>query len=253
MIMKKWDELPEKIKNDKTKKYYDIISKKKCSLIVKRIFDISVSLILLILLSPIFLILAIAIKIDSKGPIFYRQERITQYGNIFKIFKFRTMIKDADKKGTLVTVSNDDRITRVGRVVRKYRLDEIPQLINILVGDMSFVGTRPEVKKYVDCYTDEMKATLLLPAGVTSYASIKFKNEDEVIEKYKLVKDDIDYIYINKILPIKMEWNVKYLKDFSLWKDIKVCAYTVLAVLNISKKEENEKEDIIKEKESITK
>ena len=135
MIMKKWDELPEEIKNDKTKKYYDIISKKKCSLIVKRIFDISVSLILLILLSPIFLILAIAIKIDSKGPIFYRQERITQYGNIFKIFKFRTMIKDADKKGTLVTVSNDDRITRVGRVVRKYRLDEIPQLINILVGE----------------------------------------------------------------------------------------------------------------------
>ena len=118
---------------------------------------------------------------------------------------------------------------------------------------MSFVGTRPEVKKYVDCYTDEMKATLLLPAGVTSYASIKFKNEDEVIEKYKLVKDDIDYIYINKILPIKMEWNIKYLKDFSLWKDIKVCAYTVLAVLNIPKKEENEKEDIIKEKESITK
>lgn len=237
MIMKKWDELPEEIKNDKTKKYYDIISKKKCSLIVKRIFDISVSLILLILLSPIFLILAIAIKIDSKGPIFYRQERITQYGNIFKIFKFRTMIKDADKKGTLVTVSNDDRITRVGRVVRKYRLDEIPQLINILVGEMSFVGTRPEVRKYVENYTDEMKATLLMPAGVTSYASIEFKDEYSIISQYVEEEESVDDIYVNRVLPQKMKYNLSYIESFNCLEDIKICFETIFKIMKHNKEE----------------
>ena len=159
MILIKYEKLPENLKNEKVKEYYDILSKKKISLVIKRIFDIIVALILLILLSPIILILAIMIKIDSKGPVFYRQERITTYGKIFRIFKFRTMVQNADKVGTLVTVGNDSRITRVGKLIRKVRLDELPQLINVLKGEMTFVGTRPEVKKYVDKYTEEMKAT----------------------------------------------------------------------------------------------
>ena len=153
MILKKWENIPDNIKNEKTKKYYDILNSKKITLLLKRLFDIIFSSILLILLSPILMILGVAIKIDSNGPIFYRQERITQYGRTFKIFKFRTMIFNADKMGVLITTKNDARITRVGNIIRKCRLDEIPQLINILVGDMTFVGTRPEVKKYVDIRT----------------------------------------------------------------------------------------------------
>ena len=162
MLLRKWDDIPEFMRNDEVKKYYDILIKKRFSLMLKRFFDIIMSLLLLIVLSPAFLILAIWIKVDSQGTVFYRQERITQYGRTFRIFKFRTMVSNADKIGTLVTTQNDSRITRVGEKIRKCRLDEIPQLINILKGDMSFVGTRPEVQKYVDAYTDEMKATLLL-------------------------------------------------------------------------------------------
>lgn len=253
MILKKWADIPDELKNEKTAEYYKILENKKISLILKRIFDIIVSLILLILAFPVFLVLGIMIKTESKGPVFYRQARITQYGKTFKIFKFRTMVNNADKIGTLITLDNDSRITKVGKMIRKLRLDEVPQLINILIGDMTFVGTRPEVKKYVDAYSEEMKATLLLPAGVTSQASIEYKDEDKVIEKYKLQENDIDYIYINKILPTKMEWNLRYLKNFSLWKDIKICIYTVLAVLNITKKENIEKEEILEEKEKITK
>ena len=181
MLLRKWKDIPEFMKNEEVRKYYDILNKKRFSLILKRFFDIVMSMILLLILSPIFLVLAIWIKIDSQGPVFYRQERVTQYGKIFRIFKFRTMISNADQIGALVTTQNDTRITKVGEKIRKCRLDEIPQLINILIGDMSFVGTRPEVRKYVDAYTDEMKATLLLPAGVTSSASISYRDEDEVI------------------------------------------------------------------------
>ena len=227
MILKKWENIPDNIKNEKTKEYYDILNAKKITLFLKRLFDIIFSTILLIVLSPILIILAIAIKIDSKGPIFYRQERITQYGKIFKIFKFRTMIFNADKIGALVTTKNDSRITRVGNIIRKCRLDEIPQLINILVGDMTFVGTRPEVKKYVERYTDEMKATLLMPAGVTSIASIKYKNEDEIIGKYIEQGEDIDDIYVNRVLPEKMKYNVDYVKKFTIFQDILICVQTV--------------------------
>ena len=227
MILKKWEDLPEEFKVDEVKPYYDILSKKKGSLALKRIFDVIVSLIMLILLSPIFLILAIAIKADSNGPVFYRQERITQYGKTFKIFKFRTMVKNADKIGTQVTVNNDVRITRVGSFIRAYRLDEISQLLNILTGDMSFVGTRPEVKKYVDAYTPEMMATLLLPAGVTSLASIKYKNEAELLEK----TDDMDREYIVKVLPDKMKYNLEGIKTFGFFNDIKLMIMTVGAVL----------------------
>ena len=252
MILKKWENIPDNIKNEKTKEYYDILNSKKITLFLKRLFDIIFSTILLIVLSPILIILAIAIKIDSKGPIFYRQERITQYGKIFKIFKFRTMIFNADKIGALVTTKNDSRITRVGNIIRKCRLDEIPQLINILVGDMTFVGTRPEVKKYVERYTDEMKATLLMPAGVTSIASIKYKNEDEIIGKYIEQGEDRDDIYVNRVLPEKMKYNVDYVKKFTIFQDILICVQTVNEVLKIQNTREstNEKQN---SKEKINK
>ena len=175
-------------------------------------------------------IMAILIKVDSKGPVFYRQERVTTYGRIFKIFKFRTMVQNADKIGSLVTLGEDPRITKTGKVIRKFRIDEIPQVINILIGDMSFVGTRPEVKKYVDRYTDEMKATLLMPAGVTSEASIKFKDEDEIISTYISKGEKVDDIYTNRVLPEKMKYNLEYIEKFSIIQDLKIMISTVIAV-----------------------
>ncbi len=225
-MLKKYDDLPNILKNKDTKKYYDILHKKRGYLLLKRIFDIILSTILLVILLPVFIILGIIIKIDSKGPIFYRQERVTKYGKIFKIFKFRTMIVDADK-GSLITVNEDDRVTRIGKKIRNSRIDEIPQLINILIGDMSFVGTRPEVKKYVDLYTDEMMATLLMPAGVTSRASINYKDESKIIEKY-INKMSIDDIYVKKILKEKMKYNLEYIKKCSIIEDIKICIKTIL-------------------------
>lgn len=233
MILKEFKELPKEMQNDSVLKYYDILKQKKIMLLLKRFLDFIGSLILLILLSPILIILAILIKIDSKGPVFYRQERVTTNGKIFKIFKFRTMIQDADKRGTLITGKQDSRITRIGNKIRKCRLDELPQLINILKGEMSFVGTRPEVKKYVDMYTDEMKATLLMPAGVTSMASIKFKDEDEIISKQTKSGKTVDEAYVNDILPEKMKWNLEYIKKFSILEDIKICIETIGKVVKI--------------------
>ena len=213
------------------KKYRENIQKKKVSLFLKLFFDKVLALLMLIPLSPIILGIAIWIKLDSEGPVFYRQERITTYGRTFRIFKFRTMVKDADKMGAAVTQQNDSRISKVGHKLRKVRLDELPQLINVLIGDMSFVGVRPEVAKYVDRYTDEMNATLLLPAGITSPASIEYKDEDEVIEKYKGSGRSIDDIYVEEILPDKMKYNLKYIKEFSVINDIKIMIRTALAVI----------------------
>ena len=226
MIMKKWDKLPDVMKTDEVKPYYLALKRKTASLIIKRVFDIIVSLILLILLSPVFLVISIMIKTDSKGPVMFRQVRVTQYGKTFRIFKFRTMVTDAEKLGTQVTVDSDSRITKTGNRLRKCRLDEIPQLLNILKGEMSFVGTRPEVEKYVNCYTPEMMATLLLPAGVTSTASIAYKDED------RLLKDAVspDDVYVKQILPEKMKYNLEYLKDFGFFYDIRVMIRTVTAV-----------------------
>ena len=226
-MLKKYEDLPKELKNKETKRYYEILSKKRVYLIFKRIFDLIGSLILLILLSPVFLVLAILIKLDSKGPVFYRQERITKYGKTFRIFKFRTMITDADKKGNLLTSKNDSRITKVGAKIRNSRLDEIPQLLNIITGDMSFVGTRPEVKKYVNKYTDEMYATLLLPAGVTSKASINYKDEAKILEKYSNKMDE-DTIYVKKVLPEKMKYNLEYIEKISFIEDLKTCIKTVI-------------------------
>lgn len=226
-MIKKWEDLPKQMQNEKVRTYYEILQHKKGSLILKRSFDIIMSLLGIVVISPILLVLAICIKCDSKGPVFFRQERLTTYGKIFRIYKFRTMVVDADKKGSLVTAKQDARITKIGAKLRKYRLDELPQLFNILKGEMSFVGTRPEVKKYVDAYDDEMWATLLLPAGVTSIASIFYKDEDEILAKYP---QDIDQAYIQHVLPEKMKYNYEYLKAFSIIKDIQICIQTVLAV-----------------------
>ena len=228
MQFREWDDIPEFMKNEDVKKYYEILRKKRFSLKVKRFFDVTASFVLILFLSPVFLILSVWIKTDSKGPVYFKQERVTQYGRKFSIFKFRTMVVNADRAGSLVTVQNDSRITAVGRKIRKYRLDEIPQLFNILAGDMSFVGTRPEVRKYVEEYSDEMKATLLLPAGVTSEASIRYKDEDE------LLKDavDVDEVYIQKILSEKMRWNLRAIRRFSLPGELSTMVRTVFHVMD---------------------
>ena len=231
MILPKWDNLPEEMQNDAVAGYYKILKKKKASLVIKRVFDLTVSLAMLIILSPALAVLAALIKLDSKGPVFYRQERVTACNRTFRIFKFRTMVQNADQIGSLVTVGNDPRITRVGSKIRKCRLDELPQLINIVKGEMSFVGTRPEVRKYVEYYTDEMMATLLLPAGVTSLASITYKDEDEIMEKHTFQGENADDAYVKYVLPEKMKYNLKYLKTFSFIGDIKLMFKTVLSVI----------------------
>ena len=223
--------IDKRFETEIVKKYREEIEKRKISLVLKLFLDKVLALILLIPLSPIILAIAIWIKLDSEGPVFYRQERITTYGRPFRIFKFRTMVKDADKLGAAVTEHNDPRISRAGDKLRKVRLDELPQLFNVLLGDMSFVGVRPEVAKYVNRYTDEMNATLLLPAGITSPASIEYKDEDEVIEKFKGTGRSIDDIYIEEVLPDKMKYNLDYIKNFSIVNDIKIMILTALAVI----------------------
>lgn len=227
MILKKWEGLPEQLRTDAVRPYYEILKKKQGSLIAKRLLDIVVSACMLLIASPVFLILAIAIKLDSPGPVFYRQERVTQYGKTFRIFKFRTMVSNADKIGTQVTVGNDSRITRVGKLIRKCRLDEVSQLIDVFRGAMTFVGTRPEVPKYVAAYTPEMMASLLLPAGVTSLASIMYKDEDQLLSG----AEDVDKTYIEDVLPGKMRYNLKAIETFGFWSDIKLMFMTVFAVL----------------------
>ena len=227
MIWKSWQELPDDMRCEAIRPYYDILASKRRDLMIKSVFNRLMAAILLIVLSPIFLLLAVWIKLDSEGPVFFRQERVTQYGKSFRIYKFRTMVQNAEQLGTQVTSKDDMRVTSVGQALRKCRLDELPQLINILEGTMSFVGTRPEVPRYVAAYTDEMKATLLLPAGVTSVASIRYKDEDILLD----AADDVDDCYIHNVLPAKMEWNLRSLKEFSFIGELKVMVETVLAVI----------------------
>ena len=227
MILKRWEDLPNNMQTEAVRPYYDALKKRQASLIMKRFFDITVSALMLLVLLPIFLILAVAIKLDSPGPVFYRQVRVTQYGKEFRIFKFRSMVNNADKIGSQVTVGNDCRITRVGKFIRKCRLDELCQLIDVLRGTMTFVGTRPEVPKYVEAYTPEMMATLLLPAGVTSEASILYKDEARLLEN----AGDVDAVYIRDVLPGKMRYNLYSIKRFSFCSDICTMFRTVFAVL----------------------
>ena len=230
----KWEALPESLRTEAVRPYYDSLKKRQGSLVLKRLFDVTVSAVMLLILLPVFVVLAVAIKLDSPGPVFYRQERVTQFGKHFRIFKFRSMVSNADRIGTQVTVGNDNRITRVGKVIRKCRLDELCQLIDILRGTMTFVGTRPEVPKYVESYTSEMMATLLLPAGVTSLASIFYKDEDRLLEG----AEDVDMTYVEKVLPGKMYYNLKAIQRFNFWDDIRLMFMTVLAVLGVAFKEE---------------
>ena len=225
--MKKWNDLPDYMKCDEVRPYYDILAKKKISLVLKRAFDLIAGSIVLIITAIPMLIIAIKIATESKGGVFFRQERVTTNGKKFRIHKFRTMVADADKKGSAVTVAGDRRITPTGAFLRKYRLDELPQVLDVLVGNMSFVGTRPEVTKYVDQYTNEMRATLLLPAGITSEASIRYKDEAELLDG----AEDVDKVYVEQVLPGKMKYNLESIKKFSFFGEIATMFRTVLAVL----------------------
>ena len=226
-ILRKWEDLPEYMRCDEVREYYDILNKKRLSIFLKRIFDYVLGLLLLIILAIPMLIIAILIKLDSPGPIFYRQERVTRYGKHFKIHKFRTMVDNAEKFGATVTVDNDTRITRIGKKIRDYRLDEFPQVFDILSGNMSFVGTRPEAIKFVNKYESEYFATLLLPAGITSEASIKYKDEAKLLEN----EFDVDSVYLQKILPEKMMFNLSSIRRFSFINEIKIIFDTFFAVI----------------------
>lgn len=227
-MLRPFNELPQEFKNDSVKKYYDILAKRKNSLYFKRIFDILVSLVILVILILPLLIIALLVKLTSRGPVFYRQVRVTTYNREFRIFKFRTMVVNADQLGALVTKENDPRITKIGGFLRKYRLDELPQIFNVLLGDMTFVGTRPEVPKYVNQYEDSYYATLLMPAGITSLASIKFKNEDKLLSDSTNVDED----YISIILPKKMRYNLLYIENFSVKYDISLMFKTIREVFS---------------------
>lgn len=216
------------MRNAQTKPYYEILSRKRAELVCKRIFDLVFSLVLIAVLFPFMLAIGAAVKLTSPGEVIFRQVRITTYGRKFYIYKFRTMVSDAADKGAQVTVAGDARVTGIGKFLRKVRLDELPQLFNIVKGEMSFVGTRPEVEKYVAKYEPEMYATLLMPAGVTSTASIEYKDE----EKLLIAGADVDEVYVNQILPEKMEYNLRYIRHYSLAKDFVVLFRTVIAVLS---------------------
>lgn len=229
MALEKWDNLPAEMRCDEVRKYYDILAKRRGQLALKRGFDLVVALILFVFLAIPMAVIAIMIKLDSKGPVLYRQERVTTNGKHFRIHKFRTMVSNADKIGSAVTVGNDSRITRVGAKLRSLRLDELPQLFDVLNGDMSFVGTRPEAVKYVEKYKPEYMATLLMPAGITSEASIRYKDEDKLLN----AADDVDKVYIEDVLPAKMKWNLESVEKFNFFRDMLTMPRTVFAVLGL--------------------
>ena len=227
MILRNWEDLPKEMKNEQVRPYYDYLAQQKMTLAMKFLLDKIFAAILLLILSPIFFAIAIWIKMDSPGEIFFRQERVTRYGEKFRIYKFRTMVKNAESLGSQVTTNADMRVTKVGKKIRACRLDEIPQLLNILKGEMSFVGTRPEVPRYVKHYTAEMYATLLLPAGVTSEASIEYKDEERLLFE----AENADEVYINTVLPKKMRWNYKGINKQGVIADIKIMLRTVVSVV----------------------
>ena len=226
-MLKKWDDLPDFMRVDEVRPYWEILNKRRGQLVLKRCFDLVVALVLLVILAIPMGIIAILIKRDSEGPVFYRQERVTTYGRHFRIHKFRTMVSNADKIGTAVTVGNDSRITKIGAKLRGYRLDELPQVLDVIQGTMSFVGTRPEAVKYVESYKPEYNATLLMPAGITSEASIRYKDEEKLLN----AADDVDNVYVEKVLPEKMKWNLESIRRFRFFQDILTMLRTVFVVL----------------------
>lgn len=232
--MKKWNALPDFLKVKEVEAYYVKIKRKGFSRFIKRAFDLFVAFVFFLILCVPMLIIGFLVKVTSRGPVFYRQKRIGIYGKTFGIFKFRTMIKDADKVGNLITSKNDSRITGFGKFLRKTKLDEIPQILNILAGDMSFVGTRPEVSKYVDMYTPEMRATLLMRPGVTSTASIKYRDENDMIPSDNALSEDETYMSL--IVPKKMKYNLEYLTKFNLFLDMGIMFKTFFSMFKRNKK-----------------
>lgn len=228
--MRRWEKLPESMQNDEVRPYYDALKSHSAGLAVKRVSDIVLSVLLFVVLFPFMVIIGLLVGLTSKGGVFFCQERVTAYGRRFKIIKFRTMVRDAPAIGSQVTTSGDSRVTGIGRYLRRIRLDELPQLVNIIKGDMSIVGTRPEVPDYVEQYTPEMMATLLLPAGVTSRASIEYKDEEKLLS----AGGDVDRIYVEEVLPEKMKYNLGYLKDFSVAGDFKLMVQTLFAVTGLA-------------------
>ena len=226
-MLRRWEDLPDFMRTPEVRPYWEVLNKKRIQLLLKRIFDLLLALLLLVVLAIPMIIIAIMIKLDSEGPVFYRQKRVTTYGQHFKIHKFRTMVSNADKIGSAVTVGNDSRITKVGAKLRGLRLDELPQVFDVIEGTMSFVGTRPEAVKYVEQYKPEYYATLLLPAGITSEASIRYKDEAKLLD----AAEDVDEVYIKNVLPGKMEWNLASIKHFSFFGDLRTMVSTVSAVL----------------------
>ena len=222
------EELPEFMRTPEVRPYWEVLNKKRFQLRLKRAFDLCAGGAILIVTAIPMAVIAAAIKLDSRGPVFYRQERVTAYGKKFMIHKFRTMVSNADTIGASVTVNSDIRITRVGSKLRDFRLDELPQVFDVLSGDMSFVGTRPEITKYVMNYKPEFYATLLLPAGITSEASIRYKDENTLLS----AADDVDKDYIEQVLPAKMIWNLESVRRFRFSKEFLTMFRTVAAVLH---------------------
>ena len=226
--MKAFDKLPEEFQNSEVKYYYDILKKKQASLILKRALDILLAVVLIVFLILPIAVIAVAVRCGSEGPVLFRQERVTRYGRRFKILKFRTMVVDAERLGSMVTTDSDSRVTKIGRTLRKFRLDELPQIFNVLGGSMKFVGTRPEVLKYVELYEDKYYATLLLPAGITSPASIMYKDEEKLLASH----EDADRVYMELILPEKMKYNLAYTENFGIISDLRIMFQTVKEVFS---------------------
>ena len=224
-MWKDWDELPPEMRTQAVRPYYEILSHRRVGLFGKRLFDVVAGTLLLIPLSPVLLVIGAWVRLDSPGPALFRQVRVTQYGREFRIFKFRTMC--VNNKGAQVTTAGDARITRAGKRLRARRMDELPQILNIIAGDMSFVGPRPEVPRYVARYSDEMRATLLVPAGVTSDCSLLYKDEGLRLEGAA----DVDETYVNVVLPEKMAHNLRSLKEFSFFGELIVMLSTAAMAL----------------------
>ena len=214
-------------KNDRPMDIADVLARRKPQLLAKRAMDIVLSACALAVLWPLLLLIALAIWIDDPGPVFYRQVRVGRNGKTFRIFKFRSMVMDADKKGLAITVGRDSRITRVGAVLRKTKLDELAQLLNVLFGQMSFVGPRPEVPKYVELYTPYQRQVLLVRPGITDYASIAYRNENDLLAG----APNPETMYIEQIMPDKIELNMKYLREISPLADIRLILKTIVAVI----------------------
>lgn len=226
VVLKKWEDLPGFMQVEEVRPYWEKLKKKQFSIFLKRIFDFITAILLLIILVVPMVVIAVMIKMDSPGSVFYRQERVTAYGRHFRIHKFRTMVADADKIGTAVTINSDSRITKVGSKLRSFRLDELPQLFDVLSGNMSFVGTRPEAVKYVEKYQPEYYATLLMPAGITSKTSIKYKDEAKLLA----ASQDVDKVYVEQVLPAKMAWNLESLEQFCFCRELLTMFETVSAI-----------------------